>query len=63
MIKISIIVPTFNEEEMIGEFIKKVNELKLKLKNFELIIVDDSFDNTAKVAKKLMKKFRINGIG
>jgi dolichol-phosphate mannosyltransferase len=59
---VSIIVPTFNEEETIEEFINKVNELKLKLKNFELIIVDDSFDNTAKVAKNLMKKFRIKGI-
>ena len=59
--KISIIVQTFNEEESIEEFIKKVSELKSKLKNFELIIVDDSIDNTAKVAKKLMKKFRIKG--
>jgi dolichol-phosphate mannosyltransferase len=59
---VSLIVPTFNEEETIEEFINKVNELKLKLKNFELIIVDDSFDNTAKIAKNLMKKFRIKGI-
>jgi len=60
--KMSIIVPTFNEEETIEEFLKKVSELKSKLKDFELIIVDDSIDNTAKVAKKLMKKFRIKGI-
>jgi dolichol-phosphate mannosyltransferase len=58
---ISIIVPTFNEEETIEEFIKKVSELKSELKNFELIIVDDSFDDTAKIAKNLMKKFRIKG--
>jgi dolichol-phosphate mannosyltransferase len=58
---ISIIVPTFNEEETIEEFLKKVKELKLQLKDFELIIVDDSIDNTAKVAKMLMKKFRIKG--
>jgi dolichol-phosphate mannosyltransferase len=58
---ISVIVPTFNEEETIGEFLKKVKELKPRLKNFELIIVDDSLDNTAEIARSLMKKFRIRG--
>ena len=58
---ISIIVPTFNEEETIKEFFKRIKEIKPQLKSFELIIVDDSIDNTAKVAKKLMKKFRIKG--
>ena len=61
MIKISIIVPTFNEEETIKEFFKRIKEIKPQLKSLELIIVDDSIDNTAKVAKKLMKKFRIKG--
>jgi dolichol-phosphate mannosyltransferase len=60
--EISIIIPTFNEEETIKEFFKKIKEIKPKLKSFELIIVDDSLDNTAKVAKNLMKKFRIKGI-
>jgi len=59
---ITIIIPTFNEEETIKEFFKKIKEIKPQLKSFELIIVDDSLDNTAKVAKKLMKKFRIKGI-
>jgi len=59
--EISIIVPTFNEEETIKEFFKRIKEIKPQLKSFELIIVDDSIDNTAKVAKKLMKKFRIKG--
>jgi dolichol-phosphate mannosyltransferase len=58
---ITIIIPTFNEEETIKEFLKKVKEIKPQLKSLELIIVDDSIDNTAKVAKKLMKKFRIKG--
>jgi dolichol-phosphate mannosyltransferase len=31
------------------------------LKNFELIIVDDSLDKTAEIARSLMKKFRIRG--
>jgi glycosyltransferase involved in cell wall biosynthesis len=59
---ISIIVPTFNEEEAIEEFLKKIKKLKSRLKNFELIIVDDSFDNTAEIARSLMKKFKIRGI-
>jgi glycosyltransferase involved in cell wall biosynthesis len=59
---ISIITPTFNEEETIEEFLKKVKELKLQLKDFELIIVDDSLDKTAEIARSLMKKFRIRGI-
>ena len=62
MIKISIIVPTFNEEETIEEFINKVNELKSRLKDFELIIVDDSLDRTAEIARSLMKRFKIRGI-
>jgi glycosyltransferase involved in cell wall biosynthesis len=59
---ISIIVPTFNEEETIEEFLKKVKELKSQLKSFELIIVDDSLDKTAEIAKNLMKRFKIRGI-
>ncbi|MDT7858491.1 MAG: glycosyltransferase family 2 protein [Candidatus Aenigmarchaeota archaeon] len=59
---ISIIVPTFNEEETIEEFLKKVKELKSQLKSLELIIVDDSLDKTAEIAKNLMKRFKIRGI-
>jgi glycosyltransferase involved in cell wall biosynthesis len=59
---VSIVVPTFNEEETIEEFLKKVKELKPQLKSFEVIIVDDSFDKTVEIAKSLMKKFRIEGI-
>jgi dolichol-phosphate mannosyltransferase len=59
---ISIIVPTFNEEETIEEFLKKVKELKSQLKRLELIIVDDSLDKTAEIAKNLMKRFKIRGI-
>jgi len=58
---ISIVVPTFNEEETIEEFITRIRELKENLRKFELIIVDDSLDKTAKIARNLMKKFKING--
>ena len=59
---ISIVVPTFNEEETIGEFLKKMRELKRELKRFEVIIVDDSYDATAKIAKKLIRRFGIRGV-
>ena len=58
---ISIIVPTFNEEKTIEEFLKRIEKLKQRIKNFELIIVDDSNDNTAKIAKTLIKKLKIKG--
>jgi glycosyltransferase involved in cell wall biosynthesis len=56
---ISIIAPTCNEEESIEDFL--ISLKKLKLRNFELIIVDDSTDRTAEIAKNLMKKLRIKG--
>jgi len=58
---ISIVVPTFNEEETIEEFLKRIKKLKQRIKNFELIIVDDSNDNTAKIAKTLMKRLKLKG--
>lgn len=49
--KISIIIPAYNEEEAIEDTIKRVKNLKLK--NFEIIVVDDgSIDNTYSLAKK-----------
>jgi len=59
---VSIIVPTFNEEESIERFLERIKTLKKRMKSFELIIVDDSLDNTASIAKSLMRKFRIRGI-
>jgi len=56
---ISIIAPTYNEEEIVRDFLISVKELKFR--NFELIIVDDSTDRTAEIAKNLMKKLNIKG--
>lgn len=53
--KISVIVPTYNERENIGELIERLESLKL---NLEIIIVDDnSPDNTAEEAVKLANKY------
>jgi len=56
---ISIIVPTYNEEKTIEDFLLAIK--KLKLKNYEVIIVDDSKDSTAEIAKKFMKKNKMRG--
>ncbi|MCD6371654.1 MAG: glycosyltransferase family 2 protein [Candidatus Aenigmarchaeota archaeon] len=58
---LSIIIPTKNEEENIGNILKKV---KKKLKNkvlYEVIVADSSSDKTPIVAKKILKKLKLNG--
>ena len=60
MVYVSVVVPTYNEQEVIGEFIERLNQALEDL-DYELIIVDDSVDFTASVAKKYMEKFGIKG--
>lgn len=56
--KLSIIVPAYNEEEHIEKCLKSLS--KQKNKNFELIIVDNSStDNTIKMAKKYSRNIYI----
>jgi glycosyltransferase involved in cell wall biosynthesis len=60
---ISFIIPAYNEQKnvkpTIGEIIKAVKFLKLK--NYEIIFVDDcSTDNTLKIAKDLNNKKKLN---
>jgi len=57
--KVSIIVPAYNEEDNLPVLIKKLDELNLKLKNIEIILVDDnSTDSTPKVCDLLAKKYQ-----
>ena len=52
--KISVIVPVFNEEKFILETLKKVN-LQKKNYNLEIIVIDDcSIDETCKKLKKML---------
>ena len=58
MKKISIIVPCYNEEEVINLFYKKINEVVLskitEKYNYEILFVDDgSKDNTLSLLKEL----------
>lgn len=54
--KLTIIIPAFNEERTIGEILKKVADVDLKGIDREIIIVDDgSSDNTLKLAREFAK--------
>ncbi len=55
--KLSIIIPVYNEDKYISEVVSKVNRVKLKNITKELIIVDDfSDDNTRKILLGLKGK-------
>jgi len=48
--KLSIVVPVFNEEKTISEMLKKVNEIKIAGVEKQIIVVNDgSMDNTAEI--------------
>ena len=52
--KISVIIPTYNEQNTIKEILKKVKSIKLKK---EIIVINDgSTDDTSKILKSLKKK-------
>lgn len=54
--KISVIIPTYNTANLVGQAIESVNNSTYK--NFEIIVVDDgSTDNTKEVIEQLKIKF------
>ncbi|MDD2678281.1 MAG: glycosyltransferase family 2 protein [Candidatus Nanoarchaeia archaeon] len=55
---VDIIVPTLNESESILEFFKTLKK-ELKSTDFRVILIDDSADNTSKIAKSFCKKNKI----
>ena len=53
MIRLSIIIPAFNEEKTIIELLNKVNEVKIDGVEKEIIVIDDfSSDNTLSLLEK-----------
>lgn len=54
MIKLSVIIPVYNEEKTIKKIIDKVKKVQLRDISKEIIIVDDmSVDKTRKILKKI----------
>ena len=57
MIKLSIIIPVYNEEKTVSEVIDKIKKIEIKNTSKEMIIVDDfSTDNTRSILKKIKDK-------
>ena len=53
---LSIIIPAYNETNQIDLTVKKLNALKKKINNHEIIFIDDfSEDNTYQKLKKIEK--------
>ncbi|UCC19261.1 MAG: glycosyltransferase family 2 protein [Promethearchaeota archaeon] len=59
-IELSIIIPAYNEEYRISDFLDKlINYSITNLKNYEIIIVDDgSEDNTKDIVSNLIKDYK-----
>lgn len=51
MTDVSVVVPTYNEEENIEDFLQEVKD-KLKARDLEIIIVDDSEDSTSSIIRE-----------
>jgi len=59
MPKISIVIPAYNEEKYIAQFLKQFKDSKEKY-DLELIVADDhSTDNTVEIAKKYADKVTV----
>jgi len=56
--KLSVIIPAYNEEKTIGQLLKKVSEVLLPIDK-EIIVVDDgSVDNTLNALKELQNQYK-----
>ena len=60
MIKISVIVPVYNQEKFLGRCIRSLLSQQYNKNNYEIIIVNDgSTDNTSKVINKYANQLEI----
>ena len=55
--KVSIVIPAYNEKDNLTPLIKDITE-KIRVSDYEIIIVDDhSSDDTPKICEELKKKY------
>jgi cellulose synthase/poly-beta-1,6-N-acetylglucosamine synthase-like glycosyltransferase len=60
--ELTVIIPTYNESEVIDHRIKNLKDINYPSKNIHTIVVDDqSTDNTTKLANEAFKKYGISG--
>jgi len=56
--KLSIVIPVYNEKDLVIDVLKKVRKLKIEDTDIEIIVVDDkSTDGTTEILKKEGKKY------
>ena len=56
---LTILIPTRNEQSIIGKTIENITKSKIKDLNYEIIIINDfSKDNTSKIVNKIKKKIK-----
>ena len=56
--KLSIVIPVYNEKDLVIDVLKKVKEIKIENTDIEMIVVDDcSKDGTREILKKQGKKY------
>jgi len=60
--RVSIVIATYNEEELIGKKIENIVNLDYPRDLIELIFVDSSADNTVQIIKEFKEKSSINAI-
>lgn len=54
---VSIVIPTYNEELIIGKKLDNILELEYPLELIEVVIIDSSTDNTPKIIKNYQEKY------
>ncbi|MGA2790616.1 MAG: glycosyltransferase [Candidatus Bathyarchaeia archaeon] len=60
--KISILIPAYNEEEVIESKLRDVAMMEYPLSKFEVILIDDSStDHTRAIAERMLKELRLPG--
>ena len=53
---LSIVIPVYNEDKQLHITIKKINKISKKIKDYEIVFIDDfSTDNTKKIIKKSIR--------